>query len=99
MTPTVGMKTYVQKSIAEVAKAFVRPESYTLDIDRLLLGREAALRTHTVPGSSIALKLPRLRGFAEISKSGREGKEMVAVLTNGGGTGILRLGRQGHREL
>lgn len=43
-----GMKTYVQKSIAEVAKAFVRPESYTLDIDRLLLGREAALRTHTV---------------------------------------------------
>ena len=43
-----GMKTYVQKSIAEVAKTFVRPESYTIDVDRLLLGRESALRTQTV---------------------------------------------------
>ena len=43
-----GMKTYVQKSIAEVAKAFVRPESYSIDIDRLLLGRESSLRTYTV---------------------------------------------------
>jgi Ca2+-dependent lipid-binding protein len=43
-----GMKTFVQKSIAEVAKAFVRPESYSIDLDRLLLGREASLRTQTV---------------------------------------------------
>lgn len=42
------MKTYVQKSIAAVAKAFVRPESYSIDLDRLLLGREASLRTYTV---------------------------------------------------
>lgn len=38
----------VQASISEVASAFVRPESYTLDIDRLLLGREHSLRTHSV---------------------------------------------------
>jgi Ca2+-dependent lipid-binding protein len=31
-----------------VARTFVRPESYTLDIDRLLLGREAAFRTASV---------------------------------------------------
>jgi Ca2+-dependent lipid-binding protein len=31
-----------------VASAFVRPESYTLDIDRLLLGREASLRTASI---------------------------------------------------
>jgi Ca2+-dependent lipid-binding protein len=38
----------VQKSIAEVAGAFVTPESYSLDIDRLLLGRESSLRTAAV---------------------------------------------------
>lgn len=38
----------VRASIAEVAEAFVRPESYTLDVDRLLLGREAAMRTVAV---------------------------------------------------
>lgn len=43
-----GMKWYVQKSIAAVAKTFVRPESYSIDVDRLLLGRESALRTQTV---------------------------------------------------
>lgn len=31
-----------------MASAFVRPESYTLDIDRLLLGREASLRTASI---------------------------------------------------
>lgn len=34
--------------MTEVAEAFLRPKSYTVDIDRLLLGREAALRTHCV---------------------------------------------------
>ena len=38
----------MRASIVEVAKAFIRPKSYTLDIDRLLLGRDAALRTHYV---------------------------------------------------
>ncbi|OCF32225.1 hypothetical protein I316_06139 [Kwoniella heveanensis BCC8398] len=40
-----GMKQYVKQSIMEVASAFVRPNSYTLDLDRLLLGRESSLRT------------------------------------------------------
>ena len=43
-----GMKTFVQKSIADVAKSFVRPESFTMDVDRLLLGQDASLKTHTV---------------------------------------------------
>jgi hypothetical protein len=38
----------VQASIADVARTFVRPESYTLDVDRLLLGREAAFRTASI---------------------------------------------------
>ncbi|KAK8853111.1 hypothetical protein IAR55_003812 [Kwoniella newhampshirensis] len=40
-----GMKTFVKASIKEVAEAFVRPKAYSLDLDRLLLGREASLRT------------------------------------------------------
>ncbi|WWC91590.1 uncharacterized protein L201_006536 [Kwoniella dendrophila CBS 6074] len=43
-----GMKQYVKQSITEVASAFVAPESYTLDLDRLLLGEESALRTHNI---------------------------------------------------
>ncbi|WWD19525.1 hypothetical protein CI109_103986 [Kwoniella shandongensis] len=43
-----GMKTFVKASIKEVAEAFVRPKSYTLDLDRLLLGQEASLRTSHV---------------------------------------------------
>ncbi|WVR07786.1 hypothetical protein IAU60_004829 [Kwoniella sp. DSM 27419] len=40
-----GMKYYVKQSITEVASAFVRPNSYSLDLDRLLLGKDTALRT------------------------------------------------------
>lgn len=40
--------TPVQASISEVARAFVRPNSYTVDVDRLLLGREASMRTASV---------------------------------------------------
>nr|XP_019010216.1 uncharacterized protein I206_04684 [Kwoniella pini CBS 10737]OCF48997.1 hypothetical protein I206_04684 [Kwoniella pini CBS 10737] len=43
-----GMKQYVKQSITEVASSFVAPESYTLDLDRLLLGEESALRTHNI---------------------------------------------------
>nr|XP_019044279.1 hypothetical protein I302_07563 [Kwoniella bestiolae CBS 10118]OCF23209.1 hypothetical protein I302_07563 [Kwoniella bestiolae CBS 10118] len=43
-----GMKQYVKQSITEVASAFVAPQSYTLDLDRLLLGQESALRTHNI---------------------------------------------------
>ncbi|WVQ84921.1 hypothetical protein IAT38_007084 [Cryptococcus sp. DSM 104549] len=39
------MKSYVKKSIKSVLAAFLRPHSYTLDIDRLLLGSPSALRT------------------------------------------------------
>ncbi|KAL7418323.1 hypothetical protein Q5752_006781 [Cryptotrichosporon argae] len=42
------LRSYVQASIAQVAQAFVAPQSYSLDIDRLLLGREASLRTAAV---------------------------------------------------
>lgn len=35
----------MQASISDVARAFVRPNSYTVDVDRLLLGREASMRT------------------------------------------------------
>lgn len=38
----------VQSSIAEVAQGFVSPESYSIDVDRLLLGRESSLRTASV---------------------------------------------------
>lgn len=38
----------VQASIADVARAFVRPNSYTVDVERLLLGREATLRTASI---------------------------------------------------
>lgn len=38
----------MQASILEVAEEFLRPKSYTMDVDRLLLGRDAALRTQTV---------------------------------------------------
>lgn len=31
-----------------MARTFVRPQSYTLDVDRLLLGRKAAFRTASV---------------------------------------------------
>jgi Ca2+-dependent lipid-binding protein len=64
-----GMKTYVQKSIAEVAKAFVRPESYSIDVDRLLLGREASLRTHTVGVLHIVL-----HGAEDLPKTDTVGK-------------------------
>jgi Ca2+-dependent lipid-binding protein len=42
------MVATVRTSVLEIAEAFLRPASYTVDIDRLLLGREAAFRTHTV---------------------------------------------------
>lgn len=42
------LREVVQASIKEVCGAFVRPSSYTLDVDRLLLGREENLRTHAV---------------------------------------------------
>lgn len=42
------LKTYVQKSIAQVAGTFVSPLHYHLDVDRLLLGKDAAVRTHAV---------------------------------------------------
>ncbi|KAJ9118636.1 hypothetical protein QFC22_003856 [Naganishia vaughanmartiniae] len=38
----------VAKSIREVCDDFVRPNSYTLDVDRLLLGQEASLRTQSI---------------------------------------------------
>ena len=43
-----GMRSYIRASVTEVAEAFLRPKSYTVDVDRLLLGRDAALRTHCV---------------------------------------------------
>lgn len=42
------LKTYVQKSIAQVAGSFVAPRHYHLDLDRLLLGKDAATRTASV---------------------------------------------------
>ncbi|EIW72275.1 hypothetical protein TREMEDRAFT_70665 [Tremella mesenterica DSM 1558] len=42
------VKPYVMKSIVEVAQSFVAPRSYTLDVDRLLLGREASYRLMSV---------------------------------------------------
>jgi len=38
----------VQSSIADVAQGFVSPASYSLDVDRLLLGRESSIRTAAV---------------------------------------------------
>lgn len=42
------IKSYVEKSIARVAGGFVAPKSYTMDVDRLLLGHESSLRTSTM---------------------------------------------------
>ena len=38
----------MQSSIADVAQGFVSPASYSLDVDRLLLGRESSIRTAAV---------------------------------------------------
>ena len=43
-----GVRSYVHAAIADVVSAFVRPHSYSLDLDRLLLGREASLRTDAI---------------------------------------------------
>ena len=42
------LKPFMEKAILEVADGFVRPNSYKLDVDRLLLGEEAALRTEAI---------------------------------------------------
>lgn len=42
------IKSYVMKSVAQVAGGFVAPKSFTMDIDRMLLGREAMTRTISV---------------------------------------------------
>ncbi|BEI80276.1 hypothetical protein CcaverHIS002_0108050 [Cutaneotrichosporon cavernicola] len=42
------LKTYVQKSIAQVAGSFVSPRHFHLDVNRLLLGKDAAMRTKAV---------------------------------------------------
>lgn len=42
------LKAYVQKSIAQVAGTFVSPRHYHIDVDRLLLGKDAAVRTSSV---------------------------------------------------
>lgn len=42
------LKTYIQKSIAQVAGAFVAPKHYHMDVERLLLGQDAALRTRAI---------------------------------------------------
>ena len=43
-----GLKTYVLGSIKRVAKAFVTPLAYTMDLDRLLTGAEGAVRTRNL---------------------------------------------------
>lgn len=54
----------MQASIAEVAAAFVSPESYSLDVDRLLLGRESSLRT-----ASVGVLYIIVHGAADLPKS------------------------------
>lgn len=49
------IKSYVMKSVAQVASAFVAPKSFTMDIDRLLLGREAMTRTLSVGVLHVAI--------------------------------------------
>ena len=43
-----GLKTYVLGSIKRVAKAFVTPLAYTMDLDRLLSGAEGQVRTRHI---------------------------------------------------
>ena len=52
------------KSVAEVAQGFVRPSSYTMDLDRLLLGKEASLRT-----SAIGVLQIQLHGATDLPKA------------------------------
>lgn len=42
------LKSYVQKSIAQVAAAFVAPKHYHMDVERLLLGQDSSLRTRSI---------------------------------------------------
>lgn len=49
------IKSYVMKSVAQVAGAFVAPKSYTMDIDRLLLGHESMTRTMSVGVLHVAI--------------------------------------------
>jgi len=42
------LKPFMEKAILEVAGGFVRPNCYKLDVDRILLGQEAALRTEAI---------------------------------------------------
>ncbi len=50
-----------EKSIRKVADAFVRPNCYSLDLDRLLLGREASLRTAAI--GALHIKIHRAKGL------------------------------------
>ena len=43
-----GIKPFVQASIADVINGFVRPNAYTLDVERMLLGRDASLQTRSI---------------------------------------------------
>lgn len=58
------VKPYIAKSIRDVADAFVRPKSYTLDLDRLLLGHEGSLRT-----AAVGVLHLRLHGATGLAKS------------------------------
>jgi Ca2+-dependent lipid-binding protein len=42
------IKSYVEKSIAKVAGGFVSPKSYTMDVERLLMGQDSQLRAQSV---------------------------------------------------
>jgi Ca2+-dependent lipid-binding protein len=59
----------VMKSVSKVAGAFVRPSSYTMDLDRLLLGKEASLRT-----SAIGVLQVQLHGATDLPKADTVGK-------------------------
>lgn len=82
----------VQSSIAEVAQGFVSPESYSIDVDRLLLGRESSLRTASVGVLQIVIHgaedLPKTDTMGSCdpyvaisySKFNKPGKQNVAAL-------------------
>lgn len=58
------VKPYIARSIRDVADAFVRPKSYTMDLDRLLLGHEGSLRT-----AAVGVLHLRLHGASNLAKS------------------------------
>ncbi|CED82208.1 Ca2-dependent lipid-binding protein CLB1/vesicle protein vp115/Granuphilin A, contains C2 domain [Phaffia rhodozyma] len=64
-----GLRSYVLSCMTRVAKAFVKPECFTLDLDRILSGQEGMVRT-----KNIGIFMIRLHSAQNIRAADPNGK-------------------------